>query len=60
MRDTLDVGLGRPQWKAARSEQPVHEGKTLLYRASKFDCDVCLLKPQRSPKDASRDIREHA
>jgi hypothetical protein len=24
----------------------VHEGKTLLYRASKLDCDVCPLKPQ--------------
>jgi hypothetical protein len=42
----------------------VHEGKTLLYRASKLDCDVCPLKPQYCPKDPSRkiprDIHEHA
>jgi hypothetical protein len=42
----------------------VHEGKTLLYRASKLDCDVCPLKPQCCPKEPSRkiprDIHEHA
>jgi hypothetical protein len=42
----------------------VHEGKTLLYRASKLDCDVCPLKPQCCPKDPARkiprDIHEHA
>jgi Transposase DDE domain len=42
----------------------VHEGKTLLYRASKLDCDVCPLKPQCCPKEPSRkiprDIYEHA
>ena len=39
-------------------------GKTLLYRASKLDCDVCPLKPKCCPKDPSRkiprDIHEHA
>ena len=39
-------------------------GKTLLYRASKLDCDVCPLKPQCCPKEPSRkiprDIHEHA
>jgi hypothetical protein len=38
--------------------------KTLLYRASKLDCDVCPLKPQCCPKEPSRkipcDIHEHA
>ena len=34
----------------------VHEGKTLLYRASKLDCDVCPLKPQCCPKEPSRKI----
>jgi hypothetical protein len=34
----------------------VHEGKTLLYRASKLDCDVCPLKPQCCPKDPPRKI----
>jgi hypothetical protein len=42
----------------------VHEGKTLLYRASKLDCDVCPLKPQCCPKEPSRkvprEIHEHA
>jgi hypothetical protein len=42
----------------------VHEGKTLLYRASKLDCDVCPLKPQCCPKEPQRkiprDIHEHA
>jgi hypothetical protein len=34
----------------------VHEGKTLLYRASKLDCDVCPLKPRCCPKDPARKI----
>src|ERR1700687_474555 len=34
----------------------VHEGKTLLYCASKLDCDVCPLKPQCCPKEPSRKI----
>ena len=42
----------------------MHEGKTLLYRASKLDCDGCPFKPQCCPKDPSRkiprDIHEHA
>jgi hypothetical protein len=42
----------------------VHEGKTLLYRASKLDCDICPLKPQCCPKEparkVARDIHEHA
>ena len=42
----------------------MHEGRTLLYRASKLDCDACPLKPQCCPKEPSRkiprDIHEHA
>ena len=42
----------------------VHEGRTLLYRASKLDCDVCPLKPQCCPKDPARkfprDVHESA
>ena len=34
----------------------MHEGKTLLYRASKLDCDICPLKPQCCPKEPSRKI----
>jgi hypothetical protein len=42
----------------------IYQGKTLLYRASKLDCDVCPLKPQCCPKEPQRkiprDIHEHA
>jgi hypothetical protein len=42
----------------------VHEGKTLRYLASKYDCDVCALKMQCCPKSPSRqiprDVHEHA
>lgn len=39
----------------------MHEGKTLLYRASKLDCEVCPLKPQCWPsRKIPRDIHEHA
>jgi hypothetical protein len=51
------VGFGTPL------SGTVHEGKTLLYRASKF-CDVCPLKRPVLPKEPSRkiprDIHEHA
>src|SRR5881398_2145194 len=53
-----------PGGKQLRTSGTVHEGKTLLYRASKLDCDVCPLKPQCCPKDPARkiprDIHEHA
>jgi len=53
-----------PGGKQLRTSGTVHEGKTLLYRASKLDCDVCPLKPQCCPKDPSRkiprDIHERA
>lgn len=42
----------------------VHDGKTLLYRSSKFDCERCPLKPQCCPATPSRkvprDINEKA
>src|SRR6202047_2850752 len=53
-----------PGGKRLGTSGTVHEGKTLLYRASKLDCDVCPLKPQCCPKDPARkiprDIHEHA
>ena len=53
-----------PGGKQLGTSGTVHEGKTLLYRASKLDCDVCPLKPRCCPKDPSRkiprDIHEHA
>ena len=30
----------------------VNDGATLLYRASKTDCDACALKPRCCPKEA--------
>ena len=40
-----------PGGKRLGTSGTVHEGKTLLYRASKLDCDACPLKPQCCPKD---------
>jgi hypothetical protein len=34
----------------------VNDGATLLYRASKYDCDVCKLKPRCCPKMPSRKV----
>lgn len=42
----------------------VHDGRTILYRASKRDCDTCLLKPKCCPKVSwrkiPRDVNEEA
>src|SRR5471032_297586 len=45
-----------PAGKTLTTTGTVHEVKTLLYRASKLDCDVCLLKPQCCPKEPARKI----
>ena len=45
-----------PGGKQLRTSGTVHEGKTLLYLASKLDCDLCALKPQCCPKEPSRNI----
>lgn len=34
----------------------VNDGATLLYRASKYDCDVCALKPRCCPKAPARRV----
>ena len=34
----------------------VNDGATLLYRASKFDCDVCTLKSRCCPKEPARKV----
>jgi transposase len=53
-----------PGGKQLRTSGTVHDGKTLLYRASKLDCNPCPLKPQCCPKEPHRkiprDIYEHA
>jgi IS5 family transposase len=57
-----------PGGKTMKTTGRVHDGKTLLYRASKRDCDVCLLKAQccpttpsrKIPRDVNEDARNHA
>jgi hypothetical protein len=34
----------------------VNDGATLLYRASKFVCDACALKPRCCPKEPARKV----
>jgi hypothetical protein len=34
----------------------VNDGATLMYRASKYDCDACTLKPRCSPNAPARKI----
>jgi len=45
-----------PNGKVLRTSGTIHDGKTLLYRASKRDCDVCTLKMRCCPKEPSRKI----
>jgi Transposase DDE domain len=51
-RDVYDCPAG----KELRTSGTVHEGTTLLYRASKLDCDRCSLKSQCCPKEPARKI----
>ena len=56
-----------PGGKTLRTTGRVHGGKTLLYRASKRDCDVCPFKtrccptaPSRKiPRDVNEEARDH-
>jgi hypothetical protein len=34
----------------------LHDGATLLYRASKYDCDACALKPRCCPTAPARKV----
>jgi transposase len=45
-----------PRGHMLKTTGRVHDGKTLLYRASKFDCDPCPLKPRCCPKEPARKI----
>jgi Transposase DDE domain len=53
-----------PAGKELRTSGTVHEDTTLLYRASKLDCDQCSLKSRCCPKEPARkiprNIHEHA
>ena len=45
-----------PAGKELRTSGTIHEGSTLLYRASKPDCDRCALKARCCPKEPARKI----
>jgi len=45
-----------PRGHILKTTGRVHDGKTLLYRASKFDCDPCPLKPRCCPKEPARKV----
>jgi IS5 family transposase len=53
-----------PNGKVLHTTGTVHDGNTLRYRASKFDCEVCALKMQCCPNGPSRqiprDVHEYA
>lgn len=53
-----------PNGKVLHTTGTVHEGNTLRYRASKFDCEVCPLKMQCCPnspvRQIPRDVHEYA
>jgi transposase len=45
-----------PNGKQLRTSGTVHDGRTLLYRAAKRDCDVCLLRSRCCTRDEARRI----
>jgi hypothetical protein len=57
-----------PNGKALRTTGRVHDGRTILYRASKRDCDPCPLKAKccprmpwrKVPRDVHEEARDHA
>lgn len=57
-----------PNGKLLRTSGTVHDGHTLLYRASKRDCDICPLRAQccttaqarKIPRDLHEDARDVA
>jgi len=51
-RDTYECPAG----KELRTSGTVHDDTTLLYRASKLDCDRCSLKSRCCPKEPARKI----
>ena len=45
-----------PNGTMLRTSGTIHGGRTLLYRASKLDCDVCPFKAKCCPKEPARKI----
>ena len=65
----VDANLYRcPGGKMLKTTGRVHDGKTILYRASKFDCEQCPLKTRccpnalqrKVPRDVNEAARDHA
>ena len=52
-RDIVRCPGGKPMHT---SGTPVNGGTTLLYRASKYDCSDCALKPRCCPKEPQRRV----
>jgi Transposase DDE domain len=50
------LGSQCPNGKVLRTSGTIHSGRTLLYRASKLDCDVCPFKTKCCPKAPARKI----
>jgi transposase len=46
-----------PGGKTLKTTGRVHDGKTLYYRASKFDCEACPLKARCCPKSPARRVQ---
>jgi hypothetical protein len=72
---TFGLSLGQEAWglrlsqrQAAPASGTVHDGRTLLYRASKRDCDVCPIRAKccttadarKIPRDLHEDARDVA
>jgi len=53
-----------PQGKHLRTTGRIHDSRTILYRASKRDCDTCAMKVKCTPntpqRKIPRDVNEHA
>jgi hypothetical protein len=45
-----------PAGKLLNTSGTAHDGRTLLYRALKRDCDACPLKMRCCPKEPSRKV----
>ena len=45
-----------PKGNTLKTTGRIHDGKTLLYRSSKYDCNPCPLKPKCCPRTPSRKI----
>ena len=66
--DKEDDSYTCPQGKRLTTTGTVHDDRTIIYRASKLDCDLCPLKPRccpntparKIPRDVHEPARDHA